>query len=288
MEKREDGPAIARDRVGITSGASVRDYTERDVILYHLGIGARADEMDLVYEGAPGGLTVCPTFAVVTVMEPLMALLPEFNVPLGRILHGEQAISLERAIPPRGVFRTTACVPAVYDKGKAALLILETRTTDGSGIPLFRTRASIFCRGMGGFGGDPGPRTAAREIPDGRPPDVEISEETGANQAALYRLSGDRNPLHIDPSVAVRAGFPRPILHGLCTFGFAGRAVLRGICRGDAARMREFGVRFSAPVFPGDAISTKGWDMGQGTWHLSVATGRGEVLSNAYALTKES
>jgi acyl dehydratase len=277
------GPAIAIDRVGQSTGVTAREYAERDVILYHLGIGAGADELDLVYERAPGGLTVCPTFAVVTVMEPMTALLSALNVPLGSILHGEQAIRLERAIPSRGTFLTTATVPAVYDKGKAALMIVETTTTDGNGAPLFSTRASLFCQGMGGFGGEPGPRAAARDISGDRPPEFALSAKTAGNQAALYRLSGDLNPLHIDPSAASRAGFPRPILHGLCTFGFVGRAVLRGICRNEAARLRELGVRFSAPVFPGETITTEGWNMGQGTWHLRVATERGAAVSGAFA-----
>lgn len=276
--------AINRDDVGKTTGPAVHEYTERDVILYHLGIGARAEELDFVYELAPGGLKVCPTFAVVTIMEPLLALLPRFNVPLRIILHGEQVVAAERPIPPRGTFLTTARVPAVYDKGKAALLVLETETTDRAGNRLFSTRASIFCPGMGGFGGDPGPRSVPREIPADRTPDFTVSQKTGESQAALYRLSGDRNPLHVDPMAATLAGFPRPLLHGLCTFGFAARAVLAGACANDPARLKEFGARFSAPVFPGDTITTRGWDAGAGIFHLRAATEGGEVLSNAYAL----
>ncbi len=281
-------PVIALDQVGKPGGVIVREYAERDVILYHLGIGAGADDLDLVYERAHGGLTVCPTFAVVTILDPLTSLLPRFNVPLRKILHGEQSIRLERPIPPRGAFLTTATVPAVYDKGKAALLVMETGTTDRNGTLLFRTRASIVCQGMGGFGGPPGPKAPPRDVPKDRAPDLEISGKTSASQAALYRLSGDLNPLHIDPGAASVAGFPRPILHGLCTFGFAGRAVLRGICRNQAGRLREFGVRFSAPVYPGDTITTRAWDMGGGVWHLRVATELGDVLSNAYALVGEA
>lgn len=278
---------IALDWVGKTNGVSVREYTERDVILYHLGIGARPEELALVYEKAPGGLKVCPTFAVIPIMEPLMNILPRFNVQLRNVLHGEQVICMERPIPPRGTFLTTARVPAVYDKGKAALLVLETETTDKNGNLLFRTKASLFCQGMGGFGGEPGPKAAVKEIPKDRPPDIEVSEKTDESQAALYRLSGDLNPLHIDPLASSFAGFPRPILHGLCTFGFAGRAVLRKICHNEGDRLREFGVRFKAPVFPGDTITTRGWNMGNGTWHLRAATERGEVLSNAYSHVKE-
>jgi acyl dehydratase len=257
------------------------------VILYHLGIGAGAADLDLVYEKTAGGLKVCPTYSVVTLMEPLMKVLLQFNVPLREVLHGEQTIFLERAIPPEGVFLTTAMVPAVYDKGKAAILILETASTDRSGNLLFRTRASIFCRGLGGFGGDPGPMAEDRQIPSGRKPDFEISRKTGENQAALYRLSGDWNPLHIDPMAASFAGFPRPILHGLCTFGVAGRAVLEEACGNKVGRFKEFGVRFSDTVFPGDTITTRGWRMEGDVYHLQVSTKNGEVLSNAYACVGE-
>jgi acyl dehydratase len=278
---------INLDRVGKSNGTMVHEYSTRDVILYHLGIGAVAADLDLVYEKAAGGLTVCPTYAVVTLMEPLMKLLPQFNVPLRSVLHGEQTIFLERAIPPEGVFLTTATVPAVYDKGKAALLILETASTDKSGKLLFRTRASIFCRGLGGFGGDPGTRGGNRQIPSDRKPDFEFSQKTGENQGAIYRLSGDWNPLHIDPIAASFAGFPRPILHGLCTFGFAGRAVLQEACGNKVDRFKEFGVRFSNTVFPGDTITTRGWRMDGDVYHLHVSTGNGEVLSNAYACVGE-
>lgn len=278
---------INLERVGKSTGTMIHEYGTRDVILYHLGIGASAADLDLVYEKAAGGLKVCPTFAVVTLMEPLMKVLPEFNVSLRDVLHGEQTIFLTRPIPPEGMFLTTAVVPAVYDKGKAALLILETASTDKNGRLLFRTRVSIFCRGLGGFGGDPGPKAGNLQVPAGRKPDFEISRQTGENQAALYRLSGDWNPLHIDPMAASFAGFPRPILHGLCTFGFAGRAVLQGACGNEVGRFKEFGVRFSNTVFPGDTITTRGWRMEGNMCRLQVSTGNGEVLSNAYARVDE-
>ncbi len=278
---------ICLDRVGKTNGTTVHEYTERDVILYHLGIGAGAGDQEFVYEGVHGGLKVCPTFAVVPMFEPMRNLLPQFNVPFRSILHGEQWISMERPIPPRGTFLTKASVPAVYDKGKAALLIVETETTDNAGKPLFRTRASLFCQGLGGFGGDPGPKSQAPDPPKDRGPDFEISQDTHESQAVLYRLSGDLNPLHVDPMAASFAGFPRPILHGLCTFGFVGRAVLRGTCGNRVERLRELGVRFTSPVYPGETITTQGWDTGGGIHRLRVACKAREVLSNAYALVEE-
>lgn len=279
---------IRLDRVGKSNGATVHEYTERDVILYHLGIGAGAEDLDLVYEGVNGGLKVCPTYAVVPMMEPLMKLLPQFNVPFRNVLHGEQAIFLERPIPPRGTLITTAKVPFVHDKGKAAILVVETETTDQAGKPLFKTRASLFCQGLGGFGGDPGPKARVLEIPKERKPDYEITQETLDSQAILYRLSGDLNPLHVDPIAASFAGFSRPILHGLCTFGFVGRAVLRGLCGNRVDLIKEFGARFAAPVYPGEAITTRGWDVGDGTHSLRVACNGREVLSNAYVRLKEA
>ena len=279
---------IRLDRVGKPNGTTVHEYTERDVILYHLGIGAGAGDLEFVYEGVNGGLKVCPTFAVVPMFEPMLALLPRFDVPFRSVLHGEQAIFLERPIPARGVFLTTASVPAVYDKGKAALLVVETETTDKAGKALFRTRVSLFCQGLGGFGGDPGPKTPSLEVPKDRSPDFEIAQDTLETQAVLYRLSGDRNPLHVDPIAASFAGFPRPILHGLCTFGFVGRAVLRGACGNRVDRIRELGVRFSAPVYPGETITTQGWDMGDGMHRLRVHCKGREVLSNAYARIGEA
>ncbi len=278
---------IRLDRLGKSNGATVHEYTERDIILYHLGIGARAEDLDFVYEGVNGGLKVCPTYAVVPMLEPLMKLLPQFNIPFRSVLHGEQTIFLERPIPPRGTFLTTAEAPYVYDKGKAAVLVVETKTTDQVGKPLFRTRASLFCQGLGGFGGDPGPKTRLFEIPSGRKPDFESTQDTLDTQAVLYRLSGDPNPLHVDPIAASFAGFPRPILHGLCTFGFVGRAVLREICGNRVDLIGEFGVRFAAPVYPGEAITTRGWDMGEGMHFLRAACGDREVLSNAYVRIKE-
>ncbi len=278
---------IDLEAVGKPTGAAVHRYTERDIILYHLGIGAGADDLEFVYERAKGGLRVCPTYAVIPAFNPTMSLLPRFGVPLQSVLHGEQVVFLERALPSRGTLLTVAKVPAVYDKGKAAVLLVETETTDEAGTLFFRTRSTVFCQGFGGFGGDPGPKSRAREIPADRPSDFTVSDKTSDSQAVLYRLSGDWNPLHVDPATASSAGFPRPILHGLCTFGHVGRAVLRGLCGNRVDCVKEFGARFSAPVFPGDTITTRGWKMGGGICHLRVSGDRGDVLSNAYVQLKE-
>ena len=278
---------IRLDLVGKSNGATVHEYTERDVILYHLGIGARAEDLDFVYEGVNGGLKVCPTFAVVPMLEPLMKLLPQFNVPLRNILHGEQVIFPEAGHPPSGdISHHGPCVCRLR-QGKGG----DPRDGDGNDRPgrepVVHDAGLALLQGDGRVRGRSGSPGTPREIPEGRPPDFEIAQKTDESQAVLYRLSGDLNPLHIDPLAATFAGFPRPLLHGLCTFGFVGRAVLAGICRNETARLKEFGVRFSAPVFPGDTITTRGWDMGGGVWHLCAATERGEVLSNAYARVEE-
>jgi acyl dehydratase len=150
-------------------------------------------------------------------------------------------------------------VAAMYDKGKAAVVVLESEATDlADGKPLFTTTMSAFIRGEGGWGGDRGP-SGPRNVPPERDPDTVVSYETRTDQALLYRLNGDRNPLHSDPKFAELAGFPKPILHGLCTYGFTGRALLHGVCGGDPSRFRSMEGRFSTPVMPGDRLDVKIW-----------------------------
>jgi len=175
------------------------------------------------------------------------------------LVHGEQAIELARPLPADGTLKATGKIVGLYDKGKGAVVVTETEAVDAAtGELLFRTRSSAFIRGAGGFGGDRGPSGASYELP-ARKADHEISYETRPDQALLYRLSGDRNPLHSDPEFAKLAGFPRPILHGLCTYGFTGRALLHALCGGDAARFKSMEGRFSKPVFPGEALTIKMW-----------------------------
>lgn len=271
---------IDLSQVGTTVGPVTQSYTWRDVVLYHLGIGARATDLHLVYERAPGGLKVCPTYAVIPAFNPLLQVLECIKIDLKTVLHGEEAIRLHGPIPAEGTFQTRMTVTGVYDKRKAALVVLDTQTTDGNGSLLFETRASLFCRGLGGWGGDPGPKTEPVEIPADRKPDFTVSSKTCENQAALYRLCGDTNPLHIDPQAARAAGFDRPILHGLCTYGFVGRAILEGACGNDPGRLKAFQARFSDVVFPGDTITTRGWHMGGGVFHLEAATERARVLTS--------
>jgi acyl dehydratase len=270
------------DLVGRTMDPLVHTYTWKDCVLYALGVGAKTEkELDFLFEA--NGPKVLPTFAVVPSFTAMLNIAGKLGANMAMVVHGEQTIRLHRAIPPSGTFTTTAEVKGIYDKGKGALAVVEAKTVDDKGAPVFDNVFSIFVRGAGGFGGDRGPEAVAIDPPD-RAADFTITERTSPEQAAIYRLSGDLNPLHIAPSFASAVGFPRPILHGLCTYGFAGRAVVAGGCGGDPARLRSFAARFSAPVFPGDELTTSGWDAGGGRWIVRTANQDGKVvLQNAIA-----
>jgi acyl dehydratase len=174
------------------------------------------------------------------------------------LVHAEQAFELHRPLPPAGTARTTSKVTGIYDKGSGALVVSESvAVLPETGEPLVTARSSAFIRGEGGFGGDQGPRAAWQE--PSRAPDHQVTYSTRPEQALLYRLSGDRNPLHSDPAFAARAGFPRPILHGLCTYGVTGRALLHTLADSDPARFAAMSGRFSAPVFPGEPLTVSIW-----------------------------
>jgi acyl dehydratase len=255
-------------------------HTQRDVMLYALGVGCGTDELQFTYER---DLKVLPTFAVIPAFPAMLNLGGAMQVNPMMILHGEQRIELHAPIPTEGTITTTPTIKAMYDKGKGALVVVETDSVDAKGRLLFRNRSGIFARGEGGFGGDRGPSGVKNPVPD-RKPDRSVAFKTRPDQALLYRLSGDMNPLHADPDFARMAGFDRPILHGLCTFGFAGRAVLQAWCDGDPARFKSFEVRFSGVVFPGETITTDMWQVAPGQIVLTARTERGEaVLSSAAA-----
>lgn len=246
-------------------------YNDKDVLLYALGVGMGADpmnrdELPFVYEK---GLKVLPTFATV--------------VPRGRggnvigggggmgginfamVLHGEQRLTVHKALPASGGFYMDTRTTDVIDKGpgKGALIINETvlRAKD-SGEKIFTASGTIFARADGGFGGPSEGGPVLHEVPTDRAPDSEVAITTRPDQALIYRLSGDRNPLHSDPDMAKMAGFPRPILHGLCTYGIVCRAIVQSQCAYDASLIRQFDVRFSSPVFPGETVTTRMWKDG--------------------------
>lgn len=254
-------------------------YDERDVMLYALGVGATTDELDFVYEK---NLKVLPTFGVIPAFPSMggMGRLLEFNPAM--VLHGEQRIELHAPIPTKGTLTTQAKISAIYDKGSGAVVVVNADTRDAEGTLLFSNMFSTFIRGEGGFGGERGPSASSMNLPPERKPDHTVEYATSPSQAALYRLSGDRNPLHIDPEFAKLGGFDRPILHGLCTYGFVGRAALHTLCGGDPARFKSFYGRFSGVVFPGETIVTDIWVDGSQAVLQARTKERGEpVLSNA-------
>lgn len=249
---------INPDAVGATGGPAARSWTSKDALLYAVGIGAGVDELAFTTENTKGTpQRVFPTFAVILGGGGVpMDKIGSFNMAL--MVHGEQGIELLGEIPPDGALESRGKIAAIWDKGNAAVVEMESEATDAAtGKPLFRTRSALFCRGEGGWGGDRGPAVKAA-FPDADPTH-RVTYETRADQALTYRLSGDRNPLHSDPAFAALGGFDRPILHGLCTYGFTGRALLHTLCDGDPARFRSMNARFSRPVIPGDALTVSMW-----------------------------
>ena len=271
------------DAVGREWDAGTSTWTSKDALLYALGVGAGAPdplaELEFTTENSHDvAQRVLPTFAVVaggwTGTGQAGPSLGDF--PIQAILHAEQSITLHGELPAEGSVRLTSTVAGMYDKGRDALIVTESRAADAAtGAPLYETSATIFVRGEGGFGGDRGPSTPWT-VPD-RPADHVVTYPTRTDQALLYRLSGDRNPLHSDPWLARQAGFDRPILHGLCTYGFTGRALLHSVCGSDPARFGGMSARFSAPVFPGQELAVHVWADGDG-WLFQTRVGDTVVL----------
>ena len=242
--------------------ASEGSWSQDDVILYHLGVGAGANptepgELEYTYEKQ---LKVLPSFGVIPVFGALggMAQVPGIQLNFMLVLHGEQDIELHKPLPPTAQIKSKGRVAGIYDKGKAALIVLEVESREAeSGDPLFTNRFSIFARGEGGFGGESGPK-AGNQAPD-RKPDAVVESPTLPQQALLYRLNGDKNPLHADPEFAKLGGFDTPILHGLCSFGIVCKAAVDHALAGDVAKVARYQARFAGVVFPGETIVTSLW-----------------------------
>ncbi|GHF50685.1 acyl dehydratase [Amycolatopsis bartoniae] len=255
---------LNHDLVGVESEPVERTWTSKDTLLYAVGVGAGlgdpAQELAFTTENS-AGLTqqVLPTFAVLAAQGGRRGDLGDFDRAM--LVHAEQAFELHRPLSPAGTAQVTSKITGIYDKGSGALVVTEATAVDAaSGELLVTSRSSVFIRGEGGFGGDRGPAPDWKE--PARAPDHQVTYPTRPEQALLYRLSGDRNPLHSDPAFAARAGFPRPILHGLCTYGVTGRALLHTLAGSDPARFAGMSGRFSAPVFPGESLTVSMWTDG--------------------------
>jgi acyl dehydratase len=283
-------PIDPKQALGRELGEGKYSYTKDQVILYHLGIGAGnpptdKNELEYCYEK---NLKVLPSFGVIPVFASMGASL--FNVEglkfnPAMLLHGEQDIEIHRPLPTAAKLENQVRIAGIYDKGKAALVVLEVKTSEG-GAPLFTNRFSLFLRGEGGFGGEAGPK-AGNEAP-ARAADLTVESKTLPQQALLYRLSGDKNPLHADPAFAKMGGFDAPILHGLCSFGIVCKAAVDHALAGDVAKVARYQARFAGVFFPGETMVTSIWREGKQLLLASKSKERGTpVLSNA-ALTLRS
>ncbi|MGF0314756.1 MaoC/PaaZ C-terminal domain-containing protein [Nocardia fluminea] len=252
--------------LGATLPAREFSWTPTDVQLYHLGLGAGArpiDPAELAYldDRAP---QVLPTFATVAPTlgetEPPRVSFPGIEIDLAKVVHGHQEVEVHKPIPATGKAVSVGRIAEIWDKGANAVIVQEHTVTGSDGEPLWTVRSSIFAKGEGGFGGERGPSTRT-QLPD-RAPDAELLTPTMPQQALLYRLSGDRNPLHSDPEFARGAGFPAPILHGLSTYGTVCKAITDALLDSDATRVAGFRAKFAGVLYPGETLRTKVWREG--------------------------
>lgn len=259
-------------------------YTRRDTILYALGLGVGArnsvDTGDLkyVYEKS---LVALPMQAVTLAAGAMLLSQPEFGINYRKLLHAEQSLLLHKPLPVEGTVVSEISIDEIYDKGaeKGAIMYMTRKLFAADSGDLLVTLGVVsFLRGDGGFGGKSDGAPKPRAVPNERPADMEVELPSTLNQALIYRLSGDYNPLHIDPEVAGVAGFDRPILHGLCHYGMAGRALIKALCGDDAAHLRRLDARFTSPVFPGEPLRLEIWNIGAGDASFRVVASDRNVI----------
>ena len=275
--------ALNPEAVGSVGDLRTMRWNSKDALLYAVGIGAGQADLPFSTENTRDmQQVVYPTFAVVagagtqSAGASAMGKIGSFNWAM--LVHGSQSITLHRPIPVEAEATVQDKVVAMYDKGKAAVVVMENEVKLATGEPLWNARSSVFIRGEGGWGGDRGPSGPQNEPPADTAPSHEVTLQTSPDQAFVYRLSGDRNPLHTDPSFAALGGFDRPILHGLCTYGFSGRALLASLCDNDVTRFHHIEGRFSSPVLPGDALTVRIWRTGDGEAVFTTSVGDRVVI----------
>jgi len=265
------------DAVGSKGEPIEVSWNSKDCLLYAVGIGAGAGDLAFTTENTNGvEQVVFPTFPVVIGWGrgSAMGNIGSFNPAL--LVHGQQSVTPHRPIPVEGHATLQSEVTAMYDKGKAAVVVTSTAAVM-DGEPLYTTTSSIFIRGEGGWGGERGP-SGPQNVPPERDPDHHVTYQTSPDQALVYRLSGDRNPLHSDPAFAAMGGFDRPILHGLCTYGFTGRGLLAVLCGNDPARFHHVEGRFTSPVYPGEALTVEIWETEPGEAVFTTSVGERAVI----------
>ena len=250
--------------LGAELGEGTYTYTKDDVILYHLGLGAGVPatdpkELEYTYEK---NLKVLPSFGVIPTFGAMggMGNVEGLSFNFAMLLHGEQDLEVHQPIPPEATITNRGKVAEIWDKGKAALVVLQVDSSDESGQPLFTNRFSLFLRGEGGFGGEPGPK-AGNKKPD-REPDGVVEKTLMPQQALIYRLSGDKNPLHADPEFAKMAGFEPPIIHGLCSYGVVCKAIVDNVLDGDTTKVVGWKARFAGVGYPGETYVISYWKEG--------------------------
>jgi acyl dehydratase len=270
--------------LGAELGESQASYTKDQVILYHLGLGAGnpatdPNELEYTYEK---NLKVLPSFGVIPTFGSMGGLgsVPGLEFNFAMLLHGEQDLQIHQPIPPEATITNKSKIAEIWDKGKAALVVLQVDTTDEAGKPLFTNRFSLFLRGEGGFGGESGPK--AGNVPPDRAPDGEVEVPILPQQALIYRLSGDKNPLHADPEFAKMGGFDTPIIHGLCSYGVVCKAVVDSALGGDVTKVARYSARFAGVGFPGETYIVSYWKEGDKILIAAKSKERdAKIISNA-------
>ncbi|PRZ42857.1 acyl dehydratase [Antricoccus suffuscus] len=278
--------SIDLDAVGRTAGPVSASWDSKDALLYALGVGAGQDdplsELELTTENSEGiEQQVLPVYAVVVTQKTKGLHVPSGDIDRTKLVHAEQELILHQPLPVEGSAQLSSKVTGIFDKGSGALVSTEIEAVDDAGKPLFTTRSAAFIRGEGGFGGDRGP-SSEWAAPD-RKPDHSINVTIRPDQALLYRLSGDRNPLHADPKFAAKGGFSKPILHGMCTYGVTARVISRAVGVDGNSFASIYG-RFSKPVLPGETLTVNVWSDGK-THLFQTSDSSGDVVLDRGVLT---